>query len=119
VNDIARTLPVWDDLGARKRVLEDNLNPKLRSIDSALDSLSDMTDMEAARIGGETIKKVNNVADTPFIGQETKEYVIDKIRREGNDELEGVYQKKFASDYIKSIPTAATIASIVSPLSIP
>jgi len=27
-----------------------------------------MTDMEAAKIGGETIKAVNNVVDTPFIG---------------------------------------------------
>ena len=71
--------------------MEDTLNPRLKSIASDLDSLSDMTDMEAARIGGETIKKVNNVADTPYIGQETKEYVIDKIRREGNDELESVY----------------------------
>lgn len=68
MNDIARTLPVWDDLGARKKVLENTLNPKLKSIASDLDSLSDMTDMEAARIGGETIKKVNNVADTPYIG---------------------------------------------------
>ena len=39
-----------------------------------------MTDMEAAKIGGETIKAVNNVVDTPFIGQETKEYVVDRIR---------------------------------------
>lgn len=56
------------------------LNPKLKSIESELDSLGDMTDMEAAKIGGETIKAVNNVVDTPFIGQETKEYVVDRIR---------------------------------------
>jgi len=95
------------------------LNPRLQSIAKDLDSLSDMTDMEAAKIGGETIKKVNNVVDTPFIGTDTKEYVIDHIRRQGNDELETLYNKKFAYDYINALPTAKTIASIVAPLSTP
>ena len=71
--------------------MEEVLNPKLQAISADLDSLSDMTDMEAAKIGGETIKKVSNVADTPFIGHDTKEFVIDKIRMEGNNELESIY----------------------------
>jgi len=95
------------------------LNPRLAAITKDLDSLSDMTDMEAAKVGGETIKKINNVVDTPFIGSDTKEYVIDRIRNEGNDQLEGIYNKKFAFDYINAMPDSKTIAAIVSPHSTP
>ena len=90
----------------------------MQSLSDSLDSLSDMTDMDAARIGGKAISRINNAVDgVDGVSNETKDYVVERIRRDANDELESLYDRKFVEGYLGALPAShsAALSSVEAP----
>jgi hypothetical protein len=57
LNKIAEKVPVLEALQNKVQEFKE-LEPELKSVSKQLDSLTDWSDMEAAKLGGDTIRQI-------------------------------------------------------------
>ena len=82
VQDITRQIPILDNLKARIPIIN-GMEPQLKDLNKQLDDLSDFSDMDAARIGGNTIRNIYQVNALPYVNAYEKAVIKNNIREAG------------------------------------
>ena len=115
LNKIAEKVPVLDALQNKVQEFKE-LEPELKSVSKQLDSLTDWSDMEAAKLGGDTIRQIYHAQDLPTI-QPVKDMMKARIMGNYNAAKAGLAVKNAVIDHVESVKAAAPALSSVGEVS--
>ena len=115
LNKIAEKVPVLDALQNKVQEFKE-LDPELQSVNKQLDFLTDWSDMDAAKLGGETIRQIYHAQDLPTT-QPVKEMIKSQILHNYEANKAGLAVKNVILDSSKSAKTTLPALSSVGEMS--
>jgi hypothetical protein len=89
LNKIAEKVPILDALQNKIQEFKE-LDPELAKVSKQLDYLTDFSDMDAARLGGNTIRQIYHAQDLPT-SQPVKEMIKSQIMHNYEVEKAGIH----------------------------